>query len=391
MKINNKAVLIAIYYISVYMGYVAYVSYIGLYYSFLGLSPASIGIISAAGSLMTIVSQPLWGSISDRAQSKNRILRLVLLASAVTVWLLPLSGDSLWLIIASSVGFCFFYSSVVPLGDSIVLELAKKNGFSYSIVRTFGSAAFAVMAAVYGKLFSININYLFVMFSSLWVVAFFISFLVPHVKGHNTKENPVGFMELFKDRKLVYLYIYVFLLSTSAGFFMAFHAVYSNSLGISTQLIGLGVMVGSASQLPFMVLFDRIYRKLGIVNIVLASGAIHIARWFLLATVLSEKTILFIWVLHGFNYIVLYFCLAEYVISSVSKELRTRGQVTNGLVIFGLSAIAGSSIGGGISSAFGMSNAFMFFSGLCAFAVVGFFLVSRYSKVFKNEKQAAVQ
>ncbi len=388
MREKNEVVPVAFYYALIYMGHAGVVSYIGLYYSSLGLDTVRIGLISASGSLLGIIARPVWGSISDRSESKNRILRHVLFMSAVTIWFVPLSGKSFWFIVISISVFNFFYNSAIPLGDSIVLEISKTgNNFKYSSVRTIGSVGYAVMSAVYGKLFSIDIKYIFVAFSSLWLFSFIVSFMIPEVKGHSIGHNDVGFHELFKDKRLTYIYIYVFLLSCTLGYFYSFHAIYSKSLGISTQFIGIGVMVGSFSQFPFMLLFDKLYKRFGIINIMLISGTAFVIRWIMMSTVLSEKTIIFIWLIHGLNTIVLHFCLAEYVASNVPKALRTRGQVANSIIVSGISAIMGSSIGGVISSVIGMSNTFSAFSAVCVLAVVGLIITAKFTDMKFDKTQ----
>src|SRR5690606_19133991 len=122
------------------------------------------------------------------------------------------------------------------------------------------------------------------------------------------------------------LYAFTFILSATVGFFYSFHAIYSQEQGISLEIIGIGFAVGSVSQFPFMLWFDRLYKKFGIMRILLFSGLIHVVRWLLYATALTPETVILVWVLHGGTYILFYLCLAEYVNTHVMKELKATGQ-----------------------------------------------------------------
>lgn len=165
------------------------------------------------------------------------------------------------------------------------------------------------------------------------------------------------------------MYGYVFVLSATMGYFHSFHAIYSEQVGIPIELIGLGVMIGSLSQFPFMIFFERIYRKFGITKILIASGAVLVLRWFLYWGCLNEATLLFLWALHGCTYIVIYLSLADYVAHNVPKRLHTRGQMMNNIALSGPSAVLGGSLGGFFSDMFGLDTVFLACA-LIAFAAV---------------------
>lgn len=374
---------IYMYYSLVLMSNGAFVSYISLYYADISLNNAQIGLLTSAGAIVVILAQPFWGIRSDRAQFKNKIMLFCIFMSASIIWLVPFSATSFILLVLVTLAFNFFQCAVGPVSDTITLELASTGHFKFSRVRTVGSIGYALMAAIAGKIFSIDLRLMFVVYSVLMFTAFFTSFAIPQVKGHQSDKKKVNLFMIFKDKKIVYLYLYIFIIECTMWFFYTFHSVYSKQLGISTQLIGLGVMVGSFSQFPFMIFFDKIYKKIGILNIIVISGFIHVLRWILYATVLDADNILFLWLLHGCTYIVLYLCLAEYVNSSVIKDLKTSGQMMNALILQGLSKIVGSMVGGELSSYIGMRYTFFVMAAVCLLATAGFVAFIKYSSVFK--------
>ncbi len=376
-KYNLSFISIAIYYSIIYMSGGAFSSYIGLYYSSIGLGNSQIGLLTSIGAIIAILAQPVWGIISDRSTLKNRVLTLCLLFSGLTIWLMFLPGNIFWLLAIFTAVFYLFHCAINPLSDAITLELSRKENFRFSAVRTVGSLGFAIMAAIAGMIFDKDINRIFVVFSVLMLAAFLLSFLIPPVEGHQSRQQKIKLWALFNNKELVLLYAYTFIIESTLGFFYSFHSVYSESVGISTYLIGIGVMVGSFSQFPFMIFFDRIYKKFGIKNILFASGIVHAVRWLLYAFALTPRSIVFIWALHGFTYIVFYLCLAEYVNSNVIDELKSSGQAMNSIMIQGISRFFGGFLGGILASAISLKYVFLIGSVICIAATACFFVVMK--------------
>ena len=86
---------------------------------------------------------------------------------------------------------------------------------------------------------------------------------------------------------------------------------------------------------------------------------------------------MFLWAIHGFNYVILYLCLTEYVSVRVPQELQTRGMMMNTIILMGISAIVGGYFGGFISSFVGLQKVFLGCSVLSFIAVLIFFVVSK--------------
>lgn len=379
----------SVYYALFFMAGGGFVSYIGIWYSSINLPNALIGIISSAGLLAGMLGQPLWGTLADHSKNKTRMLNILNLIAAALIWLVPASHSSFWLILASMIIFSFFGNSLMPIADSITIGLAKREGLKFSTIRLIGSLGFAGMAAVAGKILSLNINYIFAMFFVLRFSGGIVSFFLPVVEGHpREKGQRDSFLDLFQDKRLVAIYAYIFVLSSTMGFFSNFHSIYSRAQGISLELIGVGVMIGSLSQFPFTLFFTSIHRKLGLRLILIISGAVYVLRWFLMSYALNEFTVLWIWALHGCNYIVLYLCLADYVAEYVPARLQTRGQMMNNIVLLGASAVLGGTLGGLLADTLGLQTVFMLCAWLAAAAWLVFVVFS--SRLFsdKNIKAA---
>jgi len=382
VRMNTRMLPVSFYYALIFMSAGAFSSYVGLYYSHIQLSGIQIGILTSVSAVIALFGQPFWGLVSDRSRLKNRVLAFCLLASAAGIWLIPLAGAYFGLLVLALGIFSFFQTAVNPLSDAITLELASRHGISFSRIRTVGSLGYALMSAVAGWIFQYQIQSMFVLFSGLMLAALSLSFWVPPVEGHQSGKQKVRLFVLFKNPRLVCLYAYSFIIQMTMGFFFAFQAIYSEQKGISTSLIGLGLMIGSFSQFPFMIFFDRIYRKFGMIPILLFSGIIHAIRWALCAAWLNSHTILILWILHGGTYILFYLCLATYVNEEAIKELKASGQMMNSVITSGVSRIAGGIVGGIYVSNFGYASAFWTSAAVCAAASAGLYGVWQGTTLF---------
>jgi PPP family 3-phenylpropionic acid transporter len=377
MRDRTIYVLLSFYYSLVFAALGAYNNYLGLYYNEIHLSHFQIGLLTTVGSITALFLQPFWGLAADRAASKNRMLLLVLLLTTASVWLIPLSANYFWLLVVCSVIFYSFQCVINPLGDTITMELAAKSGFAFSRIRTAGSLGYAIMVGAAGWILDRNLDYIFVVFSVIIFTAFLIAWFIPKVEGYQRGKSKVALKQLFTNRKLLWIYVYTFAVESTLGFFYTFQAIYSQEQGLSTSLIGLGIAIGSFSQFPFMIFFDSIYKRFGIMNILLFSGVVHLVRWVLLSTTMHPAAYLFTWVLHGGTFMLFYLCLAEYVSRHVQKELKTSGQMMNSLVLNAISRTAGSLAGGFYASWYGIRSGFIVSSIICFAAVFLLWLYMR--------------
>ncbi len=364
----------------------AYGSYITLYYTVVGLDTIQIGLIGALSAVISIIVQPFWGLIGDRAKYKNNILFICTLITAFSIWLIPMSGNLFWLIVIFTLLFTVFQCAIYPLSTTVTLELASKFNFKFSSVRTVGSLGFALMSFLAGWIIKYNIFYIFGLYSIIMFIALGLIPFLSKVKGHQKEGKKVNLSEIIKNRKLIYIFIYTLFIQSTISFFFSFQAIFSKEQGISTELIGLGLLVGSVSQFPFMLMFDRIYKKFGIIKIILFSGVIQAIRLILFAFFLSSKTIVLIWILHGGTVILIALCLLEYVNSNVLPELRASGQMMNAIVLQGLSTILGSLVGGICAHMTGLKFTFVINAVLCVLAVGVFWIVVKNTSVFKEHR-----
>lgn len=104
-----------------YMANSIYQGFLSVYFDAeLKLSSSQIGTIFACVAAVSIISQPVWGSLGDRVRSRNRLLRCLCAGAAAMMLFLLAAGHFASALILTAF-FAVFYMSVQPMGDSIIL------------------------------------------------------------------------------------------------------------------------------------------------------------------------------------------------------------------------------------------------------------------------------
>jgi PPP family 3-phenylpropionic acid transporter len=381
---NRQFWLLSAYYFMIYMSGGSITAYISLYYAHVGLTNAEVGMVASLGAIVTIIAQPFWGTMADRARTKNRVICLTILGSALTVWLMPLADNTRIGLFAAVAVFTVFQCASNPLSDAMTIEICNKRKFNFSTIRTMGSLGFAIASFAAGQVLASDIMYIFPIFSVLMFAALLIALPLPKVEGHQLSTEKKRFFDVLKDKRIVVLYAFALIVQGTSSFSLSFHAIYAAEHGITTDILGTAVMIGSISQFPFMLFFPKIIKRFNVMYLLCVSGLVHALRWYLFAYAINDVSIYFIWALHGLCFMVFYLCFADIVSNTVAPGLRASGQAMNAMVLFGVSRILGSALGGVSAEMVGLQRTFAICGALCVAATLVFFAVARRMTFFDN-------
>jgi PPP family 3-phenylpropionic acid transporter len=366
----NIMIVFTLFYAAVYMGNAVYSTFIPIYFHSIGASPEQIGMLLSLGPLVAILVQPVWGTIGDRAKTKNSILLLLLIGSGAAILLFPVSDKIVWLLLAISL-FTFFQTSIVPICDAITLDrLEGERRWSFGQVRMGGTVGFAVMSVIFGVIALSHISWMFVTYAVMTILSIGLLLRFPKVEGYQSYGRKMQIWELLKHRKLVFYLAVNFVIQSTLGYYYTFFPVYYPSIGGNSVLLGWAMLISSLSEIPFLVYSRRIMKRLSLTVLLTLVGVAAMLRWALFYWVMNPYHILAVQLLHGFMFIVLTVTMATYINREVPKELKASGQTLNGLLNLGGARIIGSFFGGFASAAYGMRNVFMANAGIVALCLV---------------------
>lgn len=354
-----------------YAANAVYQGYMSLFYTRIGFSGVQIGIAGFAAAVTAVAAQPLWGIVGDRSKNRPRLLAILCAcAAAALLPMLSVRGFAAHLMI--EVLFYAFFCCLLPMGDSILLKELERSGRPYGPYRLAGGVSFALASAAFGWLLPKTGAGSVVPAVSLLLLsaaAASLALPVPEVK----KKEKHRFSELFHDKGLMLLLAFVLPVQITMGFFNTFYAPHFSELrGATDFLLGLGYALSTASEIPYLLLSDRIYAKFGAAKPMCVSAMILALRWLILSVSKSVVPALLSQLLHGGGFIVIAVSMAKYIADHVQTELQASGQMLLNMASFGAARAIGNLCGGMLSRAFGRSGVFMINSAVCALTLMLF-------------------
>lgn len=373
-KAGNYPWKCSLFLMAYYVTNAVYQGFISIYYtSGAGVTDSQLSVLMAATPLVAIFMQPVWGTIGDKAKSRNNVLRIMIVLSAAAISVYRVSDSFWWLLIMSCL-FAASYTSIQPMGDSIVLEALLENNQPFGPLRLTGCLSFAVMNVVFGYILDGRTNFTIYLTASMLALMFASTFKLPNIKGHQSSGRKMNLTVLFKQKELMLLLALLLLLQLTMGYFYSFFPKYFKSMpGGNETLLGICFFISAVSEVPFLLKSDRLFEKFGAGKLMCGAALACTARWIILATTNNIYVAMASQLLHSFGFIVMTVSMAKYVSATVPPELRASGQMLLSVVGFGIARVFGILGGGLLSGAMGgMDKGFILMAAISGLAFIVF-------------------
>lgn len=358
-----------------YMTNAVFQGYTSLYYTSVGFNSAQVGAIFAAVALVSVIAQPIWGTCGDRVASRNRLIRGLVLAASASVLSFLLTKSFVPLLLLACVFSCF-YTSIQPMGDSVILAALEKKGQPFGPLRLCGGMAFAVTSLVFGSLLNVPGRESWVIFCTAGLCLTMIpaSYALPHTPGYQSASGKrMSFGALLKNKDLMRLMLFMLPMQMTMGYFYTFFSpLFLSFEGANGSLLGLCYFISALGEIPYLLLSDKLYEKLGAGRLMCISACVLTLRWIILATTGNVAVTLASQLLHGWGFIVMTVSMAKHISRTVPAELQASGQMLLAIVSYGLARVAGNLGGGLLADAFGRQNVFYLMAVICAVTLVIF-------------------
>lgn len=350
-----------------------YQGYMPMYFQDLGLDTQQIGILVSSVPFVSIFAQPMWGAVGDRMKSRNRLLRILSVGAAVSVLAMIFTQEMMWLLPLVCLFSCFF-TSIQPLGDSVVLEALQEGNHPFGPARLAGCLSFAVANIAFGVLFGANVELVIYLTAAMLMLVLLSTYALPVIPGHQSQGGRKMSMKvLFQQKPLMRLLIFMMPLQATMGFFYAFFSVYFVDLpGGSSSLLGWAYFLSAVSETPFLLMSDKLYEKLGAGKLMCVAGCALTIRWVLLAISGNVWVAMVGQVLHGWGFIVMTVGMAKYINQYVPDELKASGQMLLAMIGYGFARVAGTLGGGFLAGGMGIQPSFWVCAAITAVTLVIF-------------------
>lgn len=329
-----------------------------------GFSNTEIGITMAVANGLSIFCQPFLAAFADKTQRiPLRTIVGLTMAVSSTAGLVLMFLPNLFLPVAVVyILLMAFQNMQQSLMTSLAMEHINENApLNYSLARGMGSLTFAIVSLFMGYLinaFGSNIIMPFHIFFALICMLVGLTFPRPAKKKHQAEipgASASGFLEFTRGNKRFMLTILcMILLLFSHSLINTYTIQIVKDVGGNEADMGIAMAIAAFIELPAMIFFPRLLKKLGSAGLILKLAAVFIVlktavtiyapsvSWFFIAQ--SMQLIAF----------AVYIPASVYFVNRIVKGAdKVKGQTYMGLAL-GISGTLGSMAGGALIDQFGV-------------------------------------
>lgn len=358
-----------------------YYAYIVMYLSRQGYSNTSIGTIMSLTAVISIISPPIWGYISDRTGAINKVMAACASLTAIAILILPFINQ-LWAIALIMVLIAFTDSPNPPLLDSVVMQnMHRMSNTSYGSIRLWGSVGYAITAYLIGLFMEIyGTGIMFIAYSLFAIFVIKIALSLPDSgvvirseETANTKTR-LSALSLFANPNFVLFLVFGSLLFAPHKASFTFLPQLFASVGGTSAQLGAAWFVSAASEAPILFLGQRLNTRYKPLHVILLSSVFFIARLVIYAFTYTPWLAILNQVLQGLSF-GLFLTGTVYYINEIAPDgLKATAQTIATAAYMGVSGILGSYLGGVIIDRYEIHT--MYKAGIIvqAIAVTGFVL-----------------
>lgn len=383
-----------IYFMFYFAQYPMY-TYIPTYLKSLSFSNFQIGILTAVGPVITIIAQNVWGMAADRAKTKNRILFIVILGTALATMFFHASPIHKYFVVMFFIlaSVYFFLFAIQSITETITIEYTAAHQINYAFIRACGSLGYAVC----GILLSIFPNFssaqIFLLLTISNILILLPAWRMPRTKGYqggNTPGKKVNITALFRYKELMLFLAFALCVYLCNNFGIAFGPVYLiDEIGISRTTFNLFTGLSVFFQAVVLMFAGKLFAKMNLYTLFLIAGATEFLRYCVISFLAVNAATVFValnFLLHALSTILFLYGGVLFVNKSVPAELKATGQSLWLMVTLGISPAIGNILGGAISEAIGsLAQTFLVYTIFLGLAVLLFTFLFRGKKAYLNE------
>ena len=358
------------FYFLYYAGVAALMPYLVLYYQSRNLSGAQIGLITGIIPLITLVSVPFWTGLADTTGRHRLIMSLGMLVGISAMLVFP-RMDTFSLIFGTAVILQVFFSPVMSFADSATMFMLGVQKDLYGRVRLGGTIGFGLVATFAGILVENRGLKMAFWGGAVWYfLAFLVSQKLTYAKVTKSKFSKLrGLQVLAKNPHwLIFL-----VLAFTGGFSLAASNIYffpfMKELGANESIMGLALTVGTLVEIPVMLYVNRMlvrFKPYGLLVIALVFTGL---RLLLFAIAFTPIFAVFVQLLNGFTFPVMWVAGVAYADVHAPEGLHTTAQGLFGATVGGIGSAVGGFIGGLLLANLGGRGLYLIF-GTAVFVIL---------------------
>ena len=347
----------------------------GLWFRAQGLSGAEIGTLLAVPMLARVVTGPLLAVWADGFRARRTPIALLGLAMAAGYGAAGLvQGVGAW-------AACWFVgataaAALIPLTDVLTLRLAARHGFSFSLPRGCGSAAFVAANVGVGALLltaPVDVVIVWAAVAALGVAAVAALVLPPEPVADGA---PVAGLERFRglgrllaDPVFITAIFAVGAVQAAHAFQYGFSAILWKTQGISEAVTGQLWAFGVIVEVALMWLFEPWRRRVGLGpwTLLITGSAAAVLRWGVMAFAPPLWLLWPLQALHALTFAATFLAGVQIVERLAPRDSQTAAQTLSSVLSGGLLIGLATAASGPLYDRFGFGG----YAAMAAMAAAG--------------------
>ncbi len=364
-----------------YAGVGAFFIFLNVYYrSELGLTSTQIGLLSTAGSLISVVSSILWGMFSDRS-GKTRLLFGMALSGVIVSVLLLSAVKVFWLVLLVGGVYSLFYAAMAPMVDSTTLRVTGQHREQYALYRVWGTIGFIITSMTMGYVYErFGLRLMFPAYALIMAVFLLTSQRISNQPLQISSsigslgKSLLGFVQqpawLFFAGSVLLTWI------ANSGM-LSFLGIVIKEMSGSDSLVGWASATPAISEIPLFLYGPVLLRKLGSRTLMVISFIGFGIRLFLYSIMPSPAWTPFIGLMNCVSFAPLLIGSIAYANELAPDHLKATSQ---GLLaaLTSLASVLGGVFNGWLLDQFGRVRLFEFLS-LCCWVALLLFVFGQFS------------
>lgn len=383
----------ATFYFLFYAGGGMYFPYLTLYLEGHHVVPGVVGLLTALGPAVGLLSQPLWGRLADRRGAPLFVLRRLALSSAVLIAIVPFLPVPLGTGIGL-VAYAATASPLVALADTSTLRLLSQGtgrlgSAAYPRIRVWGSLSFAITAVVSSFIYADH--GLWRAFVYMGVAMVLAAALLPGLEpaqgdvrregkdplhaAHRpstaeaqaeprpSSSGPIAGTEpgpgsvigrLWRAPGYVIVVASAFLLQVANSAHSTFFPLYLLRVHMPAQVMGAPWAAAALVEVPMFMVMPALERWVGVRRLVGVSLVLYAIRFLLFSLIRIAWPVMLVQLMQGVTFT--FFTAGMVMLAGrlVPVGLKAQGQTAFMAIGFSLSAIVGNLAGGLVVSSMGV-------------------------------------
>lgn len=331
-----------------------------------GFDAAQIGLILASTNILSCALQPMIGSYVDKTSTAvlQKLVPLFLVATLVSLSSIELLAlPKLVTGLLYVVGYLSF-SITIPLCNTLCAYYSQHDySIDYGAGSGVGSLSFSFASLIFGYIIALLGTSAMILVSLLFVaLQLFLMTRYPKIQPEPCRTNKSAQPEeslsipAFCRRYRLFMVTMLGVMCLAACHAMAenFLIQLFTRIGGGSEHVGIALFLACTTAAPFLLFFERIQRRIGVVILLRLAGFFYIAKAVLLIFASSIVSIYLIELLQTFTYVFLYPPLYYLVLQRIRPQDMAKGQtLASALYTFGTAM--GNSLGGVVIDSFSLN------------------------------------